>query len=124
MAALDGVGARPAEPLLAAHLLSDQELDELIDQVCGVELGKRRETGNVLGIGVKSLDDALDGGLEDGRVVSGSFEAGAGGNEVRNPYSRVHINDNHGGIMLTRPALSNTACELFTKIRILHSRCH
>ncbi|KAH7382222.1 hypothetical protein BKA66DRAFT_570517 [Pyrenochaeta sp. MPI-SDFR-AT-0127] len=81
--AFSDADARPAEPLLAAQLLSDEELDELLDDICGVDLGKRRRDGvNVLSTGVKSLDDALDGGLEDGRVVSGSFEPGGGGNEL------------------------------------------
>lgn len=75
--------ARPAEPLLAAQLLGDEELDELLEDACSIgEKRKRRNKEKLLDTGVKSLDRALDGGLEVGKVVSISCEAGAGGSEV------------------------------------------
>ncbi|KAF1935688.1 hypothetical protein EJ02DRAFT_471004, partial [Clathrospora elynae] len=71
--------ARPPEPLLASHLLGDEELDGLLE---AVSITKRREKKVVLGTGVKSLDDALAGGLEGGAVVGVSGEAGGGGSEI------------------------------------------
>jgi RecA/RadA recombinase len=57
--------ARPAEPVLASLLVSDEELDGL--------LGARQRM-DVVGTGIKSLDDALDDGLEGGRVIAVSGE--------------------------------------------------
>ena len=74
--------ARPAEPLLAAQLMSDEELDELLENACSIGSRKRRDASNSLVTGVKSLDNALDGGLEGGKLVSISSEIGAGGSEV------------------------------------------
>ncbi|KAF2824794.1 hypothetical protein CC86DRAFT_353369 [Ophiobolus disseminans] len=75
-----GAEARPAEPVLASALLGDGELDALVEGMCGVGL-RKRDGGERLPIGVKSLDDALGGGLLGGRVVSVSVE-GTGGSEV------------------------------------------
>lgn len=83
--ALDGlsISARPAEPLLASQLIGDQDLDELLESVCNVNLQHKHGVGkDVLQTGVKSLDDAFGGGMQSGRVVGVSGEAGAGGGEV------------------------------------------
>ena len=74
--------ARSAEPLLASQLISDEDLDSLLESVLKVNIGTRSSRKERLGTGVKSLDDALNGGLEGGRVVGISGEAGAGGSEV------------------------------------------
>jgi hypothetical protein len=81
------VGVRPAEALLASSLVQEEELDELIEEICG--LGKKKGIGRVgeedmgrLGTGVKSVDDALDGGLVGGRVVGIWGESGGAGMEV------------------------------------------
>ena len=80
------ISARPAEPLLASQLIGDQDLDELLESVCNVNLQHQNGVGeNVLQTGVKSLDDALGGGMQSGRVVGVSGEAGAGGSEVSIP---------------------------------------
>ena len=77
------ISARPAEPLLASQLIGDQDLDELLESVCNVNLQHQNGVGgNVLQTGVKSLDDAFGGGIQSGRVVGVSGEAGAGGSEV------------------------------------------
>ncbi|KAI4630694.1 hypothetical protein J4E80_001632 [Alternaria sp. BMP 0032] len=77
------ISARPAEPLLASQLIGDQDLDELLESVCNVNLQHQNGVGeNVLQTGVKSLDDAFDGGIQSGRVVGVSGEAGAGGSEI------------------------------------------
>jgi len=82
--------ARPAEPLLASQLIGDQDLDELLESVCNVNLQHHNGVeGNVLKIGVKSLDDAFGGGIQSGRVVGISGEAGAGGSEVSIPFVDV-----------------------------------
>ncbi|KAI4628785.1 hypothetical protein J4E83_003338 [Alternaria metachromatica] len=77
------ISARPAEPLLASQLIGDQDLDELLESVCNVNLQHQNGVGaNVLQTGVKSLDDAFGGGIQSGRVVGVSGEAGAGGSEI------------------------------------------
>ncbi|KAI4714664.1 hypothetical protein J4E89_000345 [Alternaria sp. Ai002NY15] len=77
------ISARPAEPLLASQLIGDQDLDELLESVCNVNLQHQNGVGGiVLKTGVKSLDDAFGGGIQSGRVVGVSGEAGAGGNEI------------------------------------------
>jgi len=80
------ISARPAEPLLASQLIGDQDLDELLESVCNVNLQHQNGVGgNVLQTGVQSLDDALGGGIQSGKVVEVSGEAGAGGSEVSIP---------------------------------------
>jgi predicted ATP-dependent serine protease len=75
--------ARPAEPLLASHLIDDEELDELLESVCNATLGRKEKSEKErLQTGVKSLDDALGGELQSGRVVEVSGEVGAGASEV------------------------------------------
>jgi hypothetical protein len=78
MARADAVMARPAEPLLASSLVEDGELEALFDEL----LGGKKVTGGGderLATGVRSLDDALGGGLEAGAVVGVSCEGGGGG---------------------------------------------
>jgi hypothetical protein len=79
-----------AQALLASAVLGDGELDALVEFGCGVGVGigvgigvKKRVGGGGkrLGLGVKSLDDALDGGLSSGSIVSVSGE-GTGAGEV------------------------------------------
>lgn len=74
--------ARPAEPILASQLISDEELDDLLETVCNSGLGDKTSEKERLGTGVKSLDDTLGGGFESGRIIAISGEAGAGANEV------------------------------------------
>lgn len=59
------VRARPADALLASSLLSEDELGCLFD---GLDVRKRRDEG-LLGTGVRSVDEALDGGISSGRIV-------------------------------------------------------
>jgi len=78
-----GISARPAEPLLASQLIGDQGLDELLESVCNVKIQHQNGFGgSVLQTGVRSLDDAFGGGIQSGRVVGVSGEAGTGGSEV------------------------------------------
>lgn len=74
----------PAEPLLASQVISDEELDGLVDSVCYASIGKSKNQKNKLRTDVKSLDDALGGGLESARVVCVSGEAAVGASEVSN----------------------------------------
>ncbi|OAL52861.1 hypothetical protein IQ07DRAFT_641298 [Pyrenochaeta sp. DS3sAY3a] len=70
----------PAEPLLAAQVLSDADLDGLLEDVLCGNSGDKRRAGKLglLGTGCRSVDDALGGGIEAGRVVSVSAEVGDG----------------------------------------------
>ena len=79
---LNESSARSAEPLLAAQLITDEELDELVENACSTGSVKRRDESNLVGTGIKSLDLVLDGGLEGGKLISISSETGAGGSEV------------------------------------------
>jgi len=84
------ISVRPAEPLLASQLIGDQDLDELVESVCNINLQHQNSVGgNILQTGVKSLDDAFGGGIQSGRVVGVSGEAGAGGSEVSIPIVDV-----------------------------------
>ncbi|KAL1797572.1 hypothetical protein ACET3X_004178 [Alternaria dauci] len=75
--------ARPAEPRLASHLIDDEELDELLESLCDVGTERKAEYEKKrLRTGVKSLDDALDGGIESGWIVGVSGEAGVGASEI------------------------------------------
>lgn len=81
--------ARLGEPLLANSLVDEEELEELWESgMSGRKGAKRTEDG--LETGVESLDDLLEGGLERGRVVCVSCEAGDGGGvEVGHIFFRV-----------------------------------
>jgi hypothetical protein len=75
-----------AQALLASAVLGDGELDALVNGMCGAGVGggvKKRvgDGGERLGMGVKSLDDALNGGLSSVSIVSVSGE-GTGAGEV------------------------------------------
>lgn len=73
----------PADPILASSLIDDDDLDDLIDRVYNSAIKDRKEKKeHLIGTGVKSVDEALFGGLESGRVVEISGEAGAGVREV------------------------------------------
>jgi hypothetical protein len=80
--------ARPAEPLLASQVISDQELYHLLEAACNGDGAKKRNQGELLSVGIKSLDDALGGGIVGGRVVGMSDEAGAGGSAVSSTRTR------------------------------------
>lgn len=73
--------ARKAEPVLASALIGDAELEGIVDGIFDQTLGPRgrsrgeEELGRV-GIGVKSVDDAVSGGLQIGSVVAVSGEGG------------------------------------------------
>ncbi|KAF2249099.1 hypothetical protein BU26DRAFT_312056 [Trematosphaeria pertusa] len=78
-----GAQARPAELLLASSLIGDEELEVLLEGVVAGRVGpQQKRRGESLGTGVKSLDEALDGGLEGGRVVCVSAGQGGGGVEL------------------------------------------
>ncbi|KAF2656236.1 hypothetical protein K491DRAFT_715616 [Lophiostoma macrostomum CBS 122681] len=79
-----------AEPVLASALIGDAELecivDGVFDQTAGTrgrpekEKEKEKERGGErVGVGVKSVDGAVAGGLRMGSVVAVSGEGGAGG---------------------------------------------
>lgn len=72
---------RPAEPLLASAATTQEELGRLFDEVIGGKKTRARE--GVLKTGSESVDGALGGGLEGGRVVGVWGEAGGAGAEVR-----------------------------------------
>ncbi|RYN58541.1 hypothetical protein AA0118_g7252 [Alternaria tenuissima] len=74
---------RPAEPLLASHSIDDKDLSELLESLCSVSIEKKeKDEKKRLRSGVKSLDDALSGGLHSGRIVRISGEAGAGASQI------------------------------------------
>lgn len=77
---------RAAEPLLASTLIGDGELEGLAEEVLDEKGGARRKE-KLLETGIKSLDDALEGGLEGGGVVGVSGEVGAGGIEVSDVFT-------------------------------------
>ena len=70
------------EPLLAAQLISDEELDDLVDNAFDASISKSKDKKGRLKTGVKTVDDALGGGLESAIVVCVSGEAAAGTSEV------------------------------------------
>ena len=78
--------AIPTSPLLASSLLTDEDLDRLLDSVSGTSIssGKNNNTNQIeyLTTGLKSLDAALARGLESARIVEISGDAGAGVSEV------------------------------------------
>jgi predicted ATP-dependent serine protease len=85
------ISARPSEPLLASHLISDEDLDELVENVCHVNLRQKQDVGrSLLETRVKSVDDAIGGGLQSGRVVGLSGEVGAGASEVSTSIADVN----------------------------------
>jgi RecA/RadA recombinase len=55
--------ARSAEVLLARAMVGEEELDALLEGLSVKKMGERLRSGS------KSVDDALEGGLVDGRVV-------------------------------------------------------
>jgi predicted ATP-dependent serine protease len=75
---------RPAEPLLASHSIDDKDVS--IEK-------KEKDEKKRLRSGVKSLDDALSGGLHSGRIVRISGEAGAGASQVSN--MNITVIENH-----------------------------
>jgi predicted ATP-dependent serine protease len=76
--------ATPADPILASHLTSDEELDKVLEGVHNDGFRKQKER---LETGVKNLDDALSGGIVAGRVVGISGDVGKGASEV----TRTHL---------------------------------
>ncbi len=71
-----------AEPLLASRLVDDAMFEGLFERARGIVGPKGEKRRVLLCTGVKSLDEALQGGLECGRIVGVHAEAGAGGGEV------------------------------------------
>lgn len=90
MAGVGPVG-RPAEVLLGASLIGEEEIGELLEGllVDGVDGKIDREAQ--LGTGVKSVDDALHGGLKSGNVVGIWSESGSGGPDVSIHYLRCRF---------------------------------
>ena len=74
-----GAQARPAEPLLASSLIGDEELEGVVAGSVGP---RQKRRGESLRTGVKSVDEALEGGLEGGQVVGVSAGQGGSGVEV------------------------------------------
>ena len=73
---------RSAEPLLASALVTDGELGEVYGGVVkGVTSATVKHRGAV-NTGSGSVDGALGGGLEGGKVVGVWGEVGGGGGEV------------------------------------------
>ncbi|CAE7013009.1 hypothetical protein P3342_003701 [Pyrenophora teres f. teres] len=81
-AATPVTSSKPAEPLLASQLISDEELDDLVHNVFHANISKSKNKTNRLKTDVKSVDDALGGGLESAIVVCVSGEAAAGASEI------------------------------------------
>lgn len=80
------MATRKAQPVLASALIEDAVLDDIVDAGLsstshsghgGAERDRRGR--NRIRVGLKSIDDALDGGLELGSVVAVSGEVGGGG---------------------------------------------
>ncbi|CAO2653175.1 Nn.00g025860.m01.CDS01 [Neocucurbitaria sp. VM-36] len=104
--------ARPAAPLLAAQLMSDEELDDLLENACSIGSRKRRDTLDSLGTGVRSLDYALGCALESGKLISISADTGAGGSELcrtllvsslfKDPHSTAAVIDTSGNFDILR----------------------
>lgn len=61
--------ADPAKALLASQVLSDEELDGLVDSVCNPSTSKSRNRKDRIQTCVKSVDAVLGGGLESARIV-------------------------------------------------------
>ncbi|KAF1958330.1 hypothetical protein CC80DRAFT_515116 [Byssothecium circinans] len=76
-----GGTASPAEALLAASFVGDEVLESLFNGVVNGAVGKKGREGR-LGVGVKSVDEALEGAVGEGRVVGVSCEVGGAGVEV------------------------------------------
>lgn len=76
--------ARSAEVLLARDVIGEEEVRDLLGEICGVGLGGRDGTAKMtrLGTGVRSLDEALDGGLSGGRISGIWGGVGVGASEV------------------------------------------
>ncbi|ORY12493.1 hypothetical protein BCR34DRAFT_296971 [Clohesyomyces aquaticus] len=69
-----------AEPILASSLLSDEDLDGILDFTLSdkPKASKLRNKKGALAIGLKSVDDALGGGLRRASLVCVSGEVGSG----------------------------------------------
>jgi hypothetical protein len=80
--------AGTAEPLLASAVVTSEELERLFDNVIGGKPLLTRKHG-VLRTGQRSVDEAVGGGLESGRVVGVWGDAGSGGAEVGSPDKRA-----------------------------------
>jgi predicted ATP-dependent serine protease len=79
--------ARKAEPVLASALIGDAELEGIVDGVFDQASGARNRAGGEeeigrVGIGVKSVDDAVTGGLRMGSVVAVSGEGGGAVSQI------------------------------------------
>ncbi|KAI2482227.1 hypothetical protein Ptr902_06608 [Pyrenophora tritici-repentis] len=74
------------EPVFASQLISDEKLDDLVDRVCHSRTSRRKCEKSRLKTNVRSVDDALGGGLESATVVCVSGEAAAGTSEICRTY--------------------------------------
>ncbi|KAJ4360939.1 uncharacterized protein N0V89_001508 [Didymosphaeria variabile] len=102
--------ARPAEPLLASALVTDEELGELFGKIIARKTVPEKKEG-ALDTGSRSVDEAL-GGLEGGRVVGVWGEAGDGGAEIclallassllKDPHSSTAVVDTTGNFDVLR----------------------
>ena len=69
-------GEEMIEPVLASTLISHEELDTIVDEAASELLGerKRRDLKHRLTLGVKSVDEVLGGGIEEGVLMGISGE--------------------------------------------------
>ncbi|PSN67899.1 hypothetical protein BS50DRAFT_633563 [Corynespora cassiicola Philippines] len=69
-------GEEMIEPVLASTLIGHEELDTIVDEAASELLGerKRRDLKHRLTLGVKSVDEVLDGGIEEGVLMGISGE--------------------------------------------------
>lgn len=105
------------EPLLASQLVEDAELEALYDGI--TSLGKTRpkrggDGERRLGVGVESVDLALEGGVESARLVGVGCElAGGLGNEVSVSVScsssRGNLSTGFVTLNTTTPSLTRTS---------------
>jgi hypothetical protein len=99
---------RLAAPTLASSLL-DRKLDGLVDAgFLEIRHASLDSESPRIGTGVRSVDDALGGGLRGGRVVCVSAEAGGSGNDVGFRWTRF-LSRWHISILLLSPCSSLAA---------------
>ncbi|KAF2449770.1 hypothetical protein P171DRAFT_480835 [Karstenula rhodostoma CBS 690.94] len=90
--------ARPAEPLLASAVITDEELGRLFeDTIGGKPLVTRSES--VLKTGSKSVDASFGGGLEGGRVICLALLSSS---LLEDPHSSAAVVDTTGNFDVLR----------------------
>ncbi|KAH8708557.1 hypothetical protein GQ44DRAFT_777074 [Phaeosphaeriaceae sp. PMI808] len=69
MAAVRTEVGSAAEPLLASSTVGTEEVDALVEGLYELTVNAKRDDENLLGTGVQSLDEALEGGFLDGTTI-------------------------------------------------------